>query len=80
MMELPLAKRVEQSKKLIAALTAQAGELPTEELIVLIYNNAIEDCVAALNVYAEKNPEYRRPLAAAAQEIAFNWPLVKDAP
>ena len=69
-------ERVKLSRKLIDVLGKNAGTLTTEEFILLIYNNAIEDCVAALNVYAEKNPSCRNCLSLAAVEINDNWPLV----
>lgn len=69
-------ERIRQSLKIINVLVKNAGTVTTEEFIILIYNNAIEDCVVALNVYAEKNPSCRNCLSLAAVEINDNWPLV----
>jgi hypothetical protein len=49
--------------------------MSTRDAIVFVYNNAIDDAVNALGVYADKNPQHTTGLRAVARELERNFKL-----
>lgn len=77
-MEIPRTDRLIDSDRIAAKLVEMTTGMRGKQRVRKIYNEAIDDAVQALKVYADKNPAYANVLQAAARELERNWPLITD--
>ncbi len=63
--------------KIVRFFHAKSPRLERRD-IVLIYNNAMDDAINALEVYARKNPQYTIGLLAASRELRRNFMLNEE--
>ena len=73
MTKIPLEKRLEMTKKVIAFMKAK--QLDEDELIRRTYNSAIEDVAEAIDVYIKHNPQHTLALRGLKREVEAWMPL-----
>ncbi len=63
---------------IVAFMLEKTEQMTFRGRVIFIYNNAMDDAVAALEVYAEKNVEHGTGLRAAASELRRNFKLAEE--
>jgi hypothetical protein len=76
-MEIPIEDRRKQSDLIVKTLAAKtANSVHMNDRVVIIYNQAIDDVLDAIDVYAEKNPQHRLAFESLKVAISGWMPLV----
>ena len=74
--KIDIDERIVSSKRIIEYLT---GDVPVDpgELALRAYNAGVADILAAIVVFADKNPQYKLPFLSLKKELEI-WKLVLE--